>query len=158
MYPIAHIGITLFFASLFSLSFFYVAIASLLPDIIDKPLAIIGLVPCGRHIGHTFFTGIIISGLAYLIMRKKFVSISLLFGFLMHLLLDQPGFMPWFYPFIPYDFSACPAFGAYGLFAFITDSMGLASLVFLFYTNFRFRGFVLGIIDNIKSYILRRNP
>jgi len=156
MFPIAHIGITLFFASFFSLSFFYVAIASLLPDIIDKPLAIIGLAPCGRHIGHTLLVVLIIPSLTYLITRKKTISLSILFGCWMHLLLDSPGFIPWFYPFVPYDFSFCPAFGGYNLFTFITDSMGLASIVFLFYTNTWFREFVLDIIDNIKSYIPRR--
>lgn len=158
MFPIAHIGITLFFASLFSISFFYVGIASLLPDIIDKPLAMIGLTPCGRHLGHSLLVGIIISGLVYLITRKKIIFVSILFGYLMHLLLDLPGFIPLFYPIISYDFLACPTFGKYDLIAIITDSVGLASILFLFFTNTRFRKFVLGIIDNIKSYIPKRNP
>ena len=60
MYPLGHLGITLFFASLLVLSFPLVAIGSQIPDLIDKPLALVGIAPCGRHIGHTLLITLVI--------------------------------------------------------------------------------------------------
>jgi uncharacterized membrane protein required for colicin V production len=104
MILLGHIGITLFFGGLFSLLFIPLLIGSILPDLIDKPLVLFGITQYGRYIGHTLTVGIIISLISFAITRKKLVPVSLFLGYLFHLLEDMPFFVPWFYPFVKYDF------------------------------------------------------
>jgi hypothetical protein len=76
----------------------------MLPDVIDKPLFLLGIIPSGRYISHTLFF-VAASGIAtYIITRKKLAALSLSFGVLLHLFLDSMHFVPWFYPFIDYQF------------------------------------------------------
>ena len=104
MILLGHIGITLFFGGLFSLLFIPLLIGSILPDLIDKPLVLFGIIHYGRYIGHTITSGAVIALISFAITRKKIVSISLFLGYLLHLVEDMPFFIPWFYPFINYDF------------------------------------------------------
>jgi hypothetical protein len=137
MILLGHIGITLFFGGLFSLLFIPLLIGSILPDLIDKPLVLVGITHYGRYIGHTLTAGVIISLILLAITRKKIVSISLFFGYLLHLIEDMPFFIPWFYPFVNYDFLT------YYEFAGIITPMNIA---------FEIIGFILLI------YILQKNP
>jgi hypothetical protein len=104
MILLGHIGITLFFGGLFSLLFLPLLIGSILPDLIDKPLFLFGITQYGRYIGHTLTLGVVIALITFAITRKKMVPVSLFFGYLLHLAEDMPFFIPWFYPFVNYDF------------------------------------------------------
>ena len=145
-----HIGITAFFGSLLSLSILSIFIGSLLPDIIDKPFQIIGMSPSGRFIGHTLFMGFVISCISLLIIRKKYVPISLLFGYWFHLLQDAQHFVPWFYPFINYDFPLYPFGPRLTLINIIFELLGIISLVYVIRTNFQLRSL---IADSFKILI-----
>jgi hypothetical protein len=149
-----HIGITLFFGTLLSLSIFSLIIGSILPDLIDKPFQLLGISTSGRFIGHTLFMGLLISGISFLIFRKKSVSISLLFGHWFHLLQDAQYFVPWFYPFINYDFPAYPFGPKLTLINIIFELLGVVSLVYVVRTNSNFRNLIFDkfkvLIDNKK--------
>ena len=150
MFPLAHVGITLFVAALLSLPLSYALIGSLLPDLIDKPLKILGVAPCGRFIGHTLFGGIVAFIISYLWKRDKKISFTLLFTYYLHLLEDIPFFMPWFYPFKNYNFPTGPWIIKYTLYGLITDSIGLSLLIYTFYFNNFGRDYMLKIFNDFK--------
>lgn len=82
---------------------FSLIIGSLLPDIIDKPLLLLGL-GTGRLLSHNLF----FSFIAFLILfkftkRNLRISIPFLAGMIIHLILDIPK-VPLFYPLISYDY------------------------------------------------------
>ncbi|MCX8179249.1 MAG: metal-dependent hydrolase [Candidatus Aenigmarchaeota archaeon] len=135
MFPLAHIGITALIASLLSLSPLIAIIASQIPDLIDKPLYILGVFPSGRYIGHTLFAIIILTILIYLFSRKKILAISFCFGMLMHLLQDLPYFIPWFYPFKNYEFPKSSFQLNYTLELFLLDITGLTMLIIVYKNN-----------------------
>jgi hypothetical protein len=76
--------------------------AFLLPDLIDKPLYILGLITDGRFIGHTLLLVFLVA-LAFTL-KKRVYGLFALCGGMLHLSLDITGFMPWFYPFKSYNF------------------------------------------------------
>lgn len=82
---------------------FALIIGSLLPDIIDKPLLFLGL-GTGRSVSHSLIF-LLISFLFIHFFTKKNWSISApyLAAISLHLLLDLPD-IPYFYPFISYEF------------------------------------------------------
>jgi hypothetical protein len=144
---LGHIGLALFFGTLISLSIIPLIIGAILPDFIDKPFQLLGIFPSGRFIGHTLFMGIVVTGLSFLIFRKKYISISLLFGFLFHLLEDTLYFIPWFYPFINYDFAKYPFGPVFTPLNILFEFIGGLSLVYVYHSNSQFRNL---IIDNFK--------
>jgi len=147
-----HIGITAFVGSFLSLSLFIVLIGSLMPDIIDKTLFLLGLTNTGRFIGHTLFLGILFSLITHLIFRKKLVSLSLLFGYWFHLLEDVTNFVPWFFPFVNYNFSAYPIGPIFTPFNIASEIIGILMLIYIFRTNSQFRN----IINNFKLIINKK--
>lgn len=149
MFPLGHIGITVFLASLLSLSPLYAISVVLIPDIIDKPLNILGLAPFSRYIGHTLFLGFLLSSIVFLFTRKKIISLSILFGYYIHLLEDT-GFIPWFFPFIRYDFPVEPFRIKYTLLQFTLDVVGFILLWFTFKTNSKFRNDVIEFTNILK--------
>ena len=78
------------------------AFSFILPDLVDKPLWVIGVFTDGKNIGHTLFTTFLV-GLASSL-RKSVYGLVALFGGMAHLLSDTSGLVPWFYPFKTYDF------------------------------------------------------
>ncbi len=83
MYPLAHIGIALLLAKLFERrlklkNYKLVALGSILPDLIDKPLTIVGI-GSGRFIAHSLIFTI----------AATLISRELGFGCAMHLILDR---------------------------------------------------------------------
>jgi len=151
-----HIGITVFSGSLLSLALLYVLTGSVLPDLIDKSLFIVGLGPSSRFIGHTLFMGILISFMVYIIWRKKIYSASLLFGYYVHLLEDSLHFMPWFYPFINYDFPfyTGPVFTPFNI---IMEFVGLVLFVYIIRTNSHFRNSLIKIFNSLKIRTNRKS-
>ncbi|MFW9873524.1 MAG: metal-dependent hydrolase [Candidatus Thorarchaeota archaeon] len=78
-------------------------IGSLLPDIIDKPILLIGL-GSGRFLSHNLFFILIAFLILFLFTKKNLrISIPFLAGLIIHLILDLPE-VPIFYPLISYDF------------------------------------------------------
>ena len=74
----------------------------LVPDLVDKPLFWVFGIGCGRYICHTLLflllTVIIFS------LWKRMYGLSALLGVTLHFILDVGWFMPWFYPFVKYEF------------------------------------------------------
>ncbi len=151
MFPFGHVGFTAFFANLLSLNIIFAVIGSQIPDIIDKPLNIIGVLPNSRNIGHTLFMSGFIFILSYVITKKKGISSSLAFGSIMHLFEDIPYFIPWFYPFIGYTFPYQPFSVKYSFIWFSIDIIGLFLLFYVYQCNSKFRKEVSDIIKSVKS-------
>jgi membrane-bound metal-dependent hydrolase YbcI (DUF457 family) len=142
-----HIGITTLIGSFLSLSLLVVLIGSLTPDIIDKTLLLLGLTNTGRFIGHSLFLGSLISLIIYIVLRKKVISFSLFFGFMFHLLEDATKFVPWFYPFVNYNFSAYNIGPVFTPFNIASETIGIIMLIYLVKTNSHFRN---DIADTFK--------
>jgi len=151
MFIFAHIGITALFAFFLSLSPLTAAFTCLIPDLIDKPLNIIGLAPISRFIGHTLFMVFLTGIVFYLITRKKVISISAAFGVFIHLIEDS-GFIPWLFPFKKYVFPVKAFKFRYTLFLFITDMIGIIILIILYKKDGGFRREVLKFFNEIKSF------
>jgi hypothetical protein len=108
--PIAHAGFSYIVAYIFRLNPVVTVFCGLLPDLVDKPLLMIGT-GGGRFFGHSLLFGIINTSL-FLVWRRRYAPAALA-GFATHLLLDLNALIPWFYPFKSYavysrdlDFSA----------------------------------------------------
>ena len=145
-----HIGISVFLGSFLSLTLFVVLIGTMIPDIIDKTLYLLGLTNTGRFIAHTLFLGILISLIVHLVFRKKLVSISIWSGYLLHLLEDATHFVPWFYPFVNYDFSAYPLGPVFTPFNIASEIIGIIMFIYVIRTNSHFRDELNKIFNNFK--------
>jgi hypothetical protein len=77
------------------------AFCFLLPDLVDKPLWMLGI-GMGRFVGHTLLFGFLVAFVFFL--RKRTYGLFALVGGMSHLLWDAGTFMPWLYPFVKYDF------------------------------------------------------
>jgi hypothetical protein len=146
-----HIGLSIFLGSFLSLSLFAVLTGALIPDVIDKTLLLFGLINTGRFIGHTLFLGILISLVFYIIFRRKLVSISLLLGYMLHLLEDATHFVPWFYPFINYDFSAYSLGPVFTPFNIASEIVGIVMFIYVIRTNSHFRVSLNKLLSNTIS-------
>ena len=134
-----HIGISVFLGSFLSLSLLPVIAGALIPDLIDKTLLLFGLIDTGRFIGHTLFLGVLIALISYVIFRKKLVSVSLLFGYMFHLMEDATQFVPWFYPFMSYNFSAYTFGPVFTPFNIASEIVGVAMFIYVIRMNSHFR-------------------
>lgn len=78
----------------------------LLPDLMDKPLWVLGVISDGRYIGHTLLMVFLVAA-GFGIARRTY-GLFALCGSMPHLLFDKGGGAtnPWFYPFRRYDFPA----------------------------------------------------
>lgn len=100
--PIGHIGISLAVAYLLRLNLAVTVFCGILPDLVDKPLAaLLGLTE-GRYVGHTLLF-IFLIAVAFFLWKRTY-GVAALVGGMSHLLLDLKGFVPWFYPFVNYQF------------------------------------------------------
>jgi len=99
--PVIHIGIASVLALLFRLNLVVTVFCAILPDLVDKPLAALGI-GGGRYIGHTLLFAAVITGAFFLWKRRH--GFAAIMGLMSHLLLDLNGFVPWFYPFKEYNF------------------------------------------------------
>ena len=73
----------------------------LLPDLLDKPLWLLGI-GMGRFVGHTLLFVFLVAFVFSL--RKRIYGLFALVGGMLHLLSDLGYLIPWFYPFVKYDF------------------------------------------------------
>jgi len=145
-----HIGISVFLGSFLSLSLFSVIAGALIPDLIDKTLYLLGLTNTGRFIAHTLFLGILIALIVHIIFRKKLISISILSGYLLHLLEDATMFVPWLYPFVNYDFSAYSLGPVFTPFNIASEIVGIIMLVYVIRTNSHFKDELNKFFKNFK--------
>ncbi|MCX8178234.1 MAG: metal-dependent hydrolase [Candidatus Aenigmarchaeota archaeon] len=150
MFILGHIGITAFLASILGLPILIAAISSQIPDLIDKPLFLLGIFPSGRYIGHTLLFVVLFGFMTYIITKRKVISIAVSFGMLMHLFQDLPYFIPWFYPFINYIFPTGPFEFQYTLKLFLLDLTGIVLLTILYLKN---NGFKKEINDVKKVFV-----
>ena len=108
MGPAGHLGITLGAAHVLNraprlkLNLWVVAASSLLPDLVDKPLYLLGIGD-GRYVGHTLLFVFLVA--AAVSLKNKLYGLSVLFGAMLHLLMDSGGSVPWLYPFVNYTFT-----------------------------------------------------
>jgi hypothetical protein len=100
--PVIHIGVPLVLAVLFRLNPVVAVLCGILPDVVDKPLAALGIGD-GRFIAHTLLFAGVVTVLLTVWKRKH--GLAALIGFSSHLLLDLNTKIPWFYPFKNYHFS-----------------------------------------------------
>jgi len=128
-------------------------VGSLLPDIIDKPLAVLysGTLG-GRTFSHTllFLLATAIAGLCLYLSRHKSWLLVLAFGVFMHLVLDEmwlrPGTLLW--PLQGLSFGgpvASHSLAVYLLIFFISEAVGLVVLGWMAWVLFR-RGKVRAFI------------
>ncbi|MHA1302871.1 MAG: metal-dependent hydrolase [Candidatus Heimdallarchaeaceae archaeon] len=121
------------------------AIGAMGPDIIDKFISepIVGY---GRYVGHSLFFAILIFIVAILLFRKNpHIYVSFIIGWIMHILLDSAGFIPWFFPFVNYEFQ--PKTETYFQmllepYVYSNEIAGFLTLIFLLALYLR-RGFTL---------------
>ncbi|NBD35898.1 MAG: hypothetical protein GVY30_07850 [Chloroflexi bacterium] len=86
-----------------------VMVAGLAPDLVDKTACqILRATPSGRMWGHTLI-GLALSTLLIDLLWGKRAARSWALGYLGHLLGDLNGLLPWFYPFVSYDFKPSPS-------------------------------------------------
>ena len=86
-----------------------VMIAGLAPDLVDKTACqILQATPSGRMWGHTL-VGLVLSTLLIALLGGKCAARSWALGYLGHLLGDLNSSVPWFYPFVSYDFTPSPS-------------------------------------------------
>ncbi|MHA1195664.1 MAG: metal-dependent hydrolase [Promethearchaeota archaeon] len=143
MYPFFHLAIPLILFEIpkvqerFNINRLALIIGSILPDLIDKPLSILGL-GSGRGYAHTLlFVGVVYI-ITLLVSKKNWmVSNGLLIGLGFHLVMDLPE-VPLFYPFVYYDFIYIKTpveFWFYRLLGnpgiMITELLGLGSLIYI---------------------------
>lgn len=100
--PVIHVGISLALAFLFRLNPVVTVFCGILPDMVDKPLAALGI-GGGRYIGHTLLLAAVVIA-AFFLWKRKY-GLAALTGLTSHFLLDLRAFIPWFYPFKDYHFS-----------------------------------------------------
>jgi hypothetical protein len=108
MFPFMHVFVPVFFCEIpqvrqrLGIQRFALIIGSMLPDLIDKPLSLFFNIS-GRGFGHTpFYLLLLFISLSQLTKNRTIIS-SLAVGSFFHLLLDIPA-VPWFAPFVDYDF------------------------------------------------------
>ncbi|NYZ75121.1 hypothetical protein H0O03_02560, partial [Candidatus Micrarchaeota archaeon] len=83
------------------------AFFALLPDLVDKPLFLLGLAPSSRFIAHTIFFGLVVAAILLMVLPKQTrlpIAAAALLGSWSHLLLDVNGPLPLFFPLLSYVF------------------------------------------------------
>jgi LexA-binding, inner membrane-associated putative hydrolase len=99
--PVIHVGVSATLALIFRLNPVVTVFCGILPDLIDKPLAALGI-GGGRYIGHTLLFAVLVV-VAFSLWKRKY-GLAACIGLMSHLLLDLNGLVPWFYPFKDYNF------------------------------------------------------
>jgi hypothetical protein len=121
MFPFFHVAIPLLSAEIYpkknnwQISRFSLIIGSMLPDVLDKPFALMGL-SSGRSMFHAplLWLGF---WLLLLIFQSKRAEINSVFiGVFFHFLLDLPS-IPFFWPFVEYDWPITGDFLNYWIWA-----------------------------------------
>jgi len=118
-----------------------IIIGALLPDLIDKPILLLGLGQ-GRALSHNLLFLLISFLIIFISSRKSFeISLSLLIGMVFHIILDLPE-VPLFYPFVSYNFLVIEEPIFHWVTNLLTDPLyllteitGIGILIYIFITN-----------------------
>jgi len=128
-----HIGITAFIGALLFLPIVFLGVGAILPDLLDKPLNILGIAPCSRYFGHSIFFPIIAGLITLVIFRKKLPAIAITFGGFAHIIQDFQGNLPLFFPLIDYEFiHSCGPINVASKLNVIEISAEIVGLILLF--------------------------
>ncbi len=120
---------------------FALLIGSILPDVIDKPFVLLGI-GTGRYFSHNLLF-VLVSFIVIFLSTKRNLRVSFPFlcGLTTHLLLDIP-YVPFFYPFISYEWVVIDDVILFWFdalftnpFVIITEIAGVVSLVFILIKN-----------------------
>lgn len=141
MLYLGHIGITIFIATMLYLPILFAVIGVLLPDVVDKGLYLLGIVPCTKYFGHTIFFVFIVGSLTYVITRRWKLVLAISVGCSLHLIEDaiylhflnnSSDFIPWFFPLLNYpNLSVCGPLEVEFINVFIiTELIGALFLIF----------------------------
>ena len=126
------------------------AFAFLLPDLVDKPLWVLGVISDGRYIGHTLLLTFLVAFVFSL--KKRVYGLFAICGGILHLLLDTMGFVPWFYPFKSYDFPSVDFHGIVTWYNVIETLVEMAFVVIVV-------SLVVSLILSFPSWVRgRRHP
>lgn len=158
MLLLGHIGITAFTSSLLFLPALFAVGGALLPDIIDKGLFELGVVPCTRLIAHSIFFFPIAGLAAYGITRNKKIALAVALGAFLHLVEDVQGNVPLLYPLKEYAFlSTCRGMHiSFSPYFIITETIGGLLTIFVFGFRDKFallRGYFWRNIYRMMSWI-----
>jgi hypothetical protein len=142
--PVVHIGSPAILAFVFKLNPIVTVFCGILPDLVDKPLAVLGI-GGGRYIGHTLLFALLVI-VVFSLWKKKF-GLAACAGLTSHLLLDLNELIPWFYPFKNYRF--------------VTTKMGMFDWLksYLTFSHIGFELIVItlaGIVVLISWWLYRR--
>ena len=137
---LGHIGFTSFILSMFYLPALGGIIGTLLPDIVDKGLFILGYAPCSRFLAHTLFFPPVLGLMSYGITRNKKLAFAVTLGAFLHLLEDTHDNVPFLYPVKMYSFlDNCGGIQIrFTPYFIITDTIGGALTIFVFGFRKRF--------------------
>ena len=130
-----HIGISAFIAMMAFLPVLPVVIGVELPDIIDKGLLEVFHTDCGRLWAHTIYFPIIAGLVTLLVTRNKKWAIAVALGSSLHLIEDLHDFIPFFHPFVKYDFATiCAPYikVVFDPYIITTEIIGIGLLIFVF--------------------------
>ncbi len=158
IFPIFHVALPLIIFEIpqikkFNLNRYTLIIGSLLPDIIDKPLLLLGL-GAGRFLSHSllfiFIIFLIVFGITK---RNEKVALSLLIGMIFHVVLDLPD-VPLLFPFISYEyivledpFSVWVSALLTNPIVIITEISGILFIIFILIRNKLYQ------IKDIRNYL-----
>ena len=137
MYPLGHIGIAAFVATLFFLPALYAVLGGILPDVLDKVFFTLGILPCGRSFFHSLFFGPLAAAIVFALTRNKKYAVAIWFGAYSHLILDAANFVPWFYPVVSYAFNCGPVVFQPPLLEIAVEIFGLALIVTLIFFKWK---------------------
>jgi len=149
MLALFHLGITALVAVIIGLPIFSSMIGALLPDIVDKGLFFLGVAPYGRFFAHSIFFGPLIALIIFMLTRKSYLALSILFGCYLHLLVDITYFVPLFYPLVGYNFPSNKFEMDLWWFIILTESMGIAIL----YSSIRFKSEILYYRNRVFAWM-----
>lgn len=138
MFPLGHIGITAFLATLLYLPAMYAVLGVLTPDIFDKIFFNLGILPCGRSLGHSVFFAPVLGLIVLALTRKKNFAIAVALGAALHLVQDSYDFLPLFYPIASYVFDCPPGVRVTPtIFEIGAEVVGLALIVSLIFFKWK---------------------
>jgi membrane-bound metal-dependent hydrolase YbcI (DUF457 family) len=135
--PLAHAGFAALSTKYARVPALPAVFASLLPDVIDKGLALLAISPSSRWIAHTLFFAIVVVVLAAMIFRSNAAVLAVALGLIFHIALDAEGFLPLFYPFLQYAWPQLHLEVVITPLTLAFEAFGAASLWFVFRDDVR---------------------
>lgn len=158
IYPIFHAALPLIITEVppikkLKINRYSLIIGSLLSDIIDKPLFLLGF-GNGRFLSHNLLFVVISFLIVHFFSRKnKSISFPFFMGLIFHLLLDLPS-VPLLYPFINYDFGVVEEPLLFWIsrlwtdpLVMITEGIGVLFIIYILFKNKLYH------IDLISDYL-----